>query len=132
MLAAIAAVVAPRAAAQSSPIAPKFEVVSVKPCAADGAGAGGRRNASAGGSPGKLDLSCRTVMSIIQTAYTSGMPPLPPIEGGPSWINSERYVINAISNPPVAVLDSDWRIRRRGWWREGHTIPKQVIQLNEP
>ncbi len=34
-------------------------------------------------------------MSIIQTAYTSGVPPLPPIEGGPAWINSDRYVINA-------------------------------------
>jgi uncharacterized protein (TIGR03435 family) len=34
-------------------------------------------------------------MSIIKTAYTSGMPPLPPIEGGPAWIDSERYTIGA-------------------------------------
>ena len=39
-------------------------------------------------------------------AFTSGMPPLPPIEGGPSWIDSERYTINAEAegSPSAAVM----------------------------
>ena len=32
-----------------------------------------------------------------------------------------RYVLNPIDKPPYAVLDSNWRFRRRGW-REGFTI----------
>jgi len=87
-------VVTQSAAAAAAVTTPKFEVASVKPCSGDSAVDRGGRGAG-GSSPGRLDLSCRTVMSIIQTAYTSGMPPLPPIEGGPAWINSERYAINA-------------------------------------
>jgi uncharacterized protein (TIGR03435 family) len=85
----------PQVVAQSKAVTvSKFEVAAVKPCS-DGATAvrGGR--GSSGGAPGRLYLNCQTVMSIIQTAYTSGYPPLPPIQGGPSWINSERYVIEA-------------------------------------
>jgi hypothetical protein len=35
----------------------------------------------------------------------------------------ERYVINPIGTPPFAILDSDYRVRRRGW-EEGYTVPK--------
>mgnify|MGYP007106197085 CR=1 FL=1 len=38
-------------------------------------------------------------------------------------IGPERYVLNSLGEPPYAVLDTDWRIRRRGW-HEGYTIPK--------
>jgi uncharacterized protein (TIGR03435 family) len=85
----------PQVVAQSEAIAAsKFEVAAVKPCTNDPAPDRGR-GSGGGGSPGMLYLNCQTVMSIIQTAYTSGYPPLPPIQGGPSWINSERYVIEA-------------------------------------
>ena len=103
---ALVALVGPAVAAQSAPgPAPKFEVASVKRCSDDSAAARGGRGAEGGG-PGRLDLSCRTVMSIIETAYTSGMPPLPPIEGGPAWIGSERYVIDAKAEgaPGQAVM----------------------------
>ncbi len=98
----------PQVVAQSaSGTSLKFEVASVKPCSDDGAAAvRGGRGGDGRGTPGRLDLSCRTVMSIIETAYTSGMPPLPPIEGGPGWIHSERYVINAKAEgtPSPAVM----------------------------
>ncbi len=54
-------------------------------------------------SPGRLTLNCATVMGLILGAYgryanghtNFSLPP--PISGGPSWINSERYTINAKS-----------------------------------
>jgi hypothetical protein len=46
-----------------------------------------------------------------------------PEKPGITPIGTERYVLNRLSETPYAVLDSDWRIRRRGW-REGYTIPK--------
>ncbi len=74
----------------------KFEVASVKPCQNGSAADGGRRgNDVRGATPGRLELGCRTVMSLIQMAYTSGMPPRPSLDGAPAWINSERYTISA-------------------------------------
>jgi hypothetical protein len=45
-------------------------------------------------------------------------------------IGPERYVLNPINKPPYAVLDDDWRIRRRGW-RQGYTISKCTVRLDE-
>src|SRR5690349_9215272 len=66
----------------------KFEVASVKPCqpaepsSGPGRAAGGRD--STGPTPGRLDLNCVTVMSMIRTAYIGRSEPVPtPIEGGP-------------------------------------------------
>ena len=90
---------------QTSPAnMPKWEVVSVKPCR-QAAGPVGGRGAGPGvartpiASPDRLNLTCRTVQQLIIQAYLS----LPNgrrnlqigIEGGPSWINSEQYEINA-------------------------------------
>ena len=91
---------------QTSPAdTPKWDVVSIKPCRqAAGAGAGGR-GAGPGvariptASPDRLNLTCRTVQQLIIQAYLS----LPNgrrnlqigMEGGPSWISSEQYEINA-------------------------------------
>jgi uncharacterized protein (TIGR03435 family) len=88
-------------------VTPKFEVASVKPCSGDGSLIrGGRGSTAGGGSPGRFDLSCRTLLSIIEAAYTSGMPPLPPIEGGPAWISSERHTVEAMAegNPGAATM----------------------------
>jgi len=101
---------AAQAVAQPKPAAtPKFVVTSVKPSAA--CGDGGGRGGDVGGlnwSPGRLSLECSTVMGLVRMAYvrfadgrrqTFSMtaPPEPnePIEGGPSWINSSRYDIDA-------------------------------------
>ena len=41
-------------------------------------------------------------------------------------VGEERYVLNAINEPPHAVLDVEWRIRRRGW-TQGFTIAKGTV-----
>jgi uncharacterized protein (TIGR03435 family) len=70
--------------------APQFDVASVKPCSPSSTGRGG------------MDLHCETVSTIIESAYTgydSGRfdpsAPLIPIAGGPKWIDSETYRIDA-------------------------------------
>jgi uncharacterized protein (TIGR03435 family) len=90
--------------AQSAAAAPpKFEVVSVKPCNYDLAARGGR-GSSGSPSPGRLRLDCRTVKDLIQFAYVTfanaeGHSPWvvesTQVEGGPAWISSDRYTIDA-------------------------------------
>jgi uncharacterized protein (TIGR03435 family) len=79
----------------------RFDVVSVKPCKTED-GAGRRGSGTAGGSPGRLDLKCRTVMGLVQMAYAlypdgqrTPQGRSVPISGGPAWIHSERYDIAA-------------------------------------
>jgi uncharacterized protein (TIGR03435 family) len=84
----------------------EFDVASIKACKAGDAGGGGGRGGGGGGSlsPGRLNLNCQTVRDLIATAYVlyangqshRGVPfSRLPISGGPAWINSERYTINA-------------------------------------
>src|SRR5262245_52687518 len=92
---------------------PKWEAVSIKPCdgaASAGAGARGAGLGTAGPrtaripivSPGRLNLTCSTVARLIAQAYLS----LPDgrrnlqitIDGGPAWINSDQYEINAVAD----------------------------------
>ncbi|HTB12590.1 MAG TPA: TIGR03435 family protein [Bryobacteraceae bacterium] len=79
----------------------KFEVASIKPCKADVVPEGGRGGGRESFSPGRLNLECRTVKGLIQMAYVlfadGRVHPrmVVPIEGGPGWINSERYTIDA-------------------------------------
>lgn len=84
---------------------PKFDVASIKPCRAEDIGGG--RGGKGGGlkpnsfTPGRLALNCTTVADLIHLAYVSfasgRFNPLSsvPIEGGPAWINSELYTIEA-------------------------------------
>ncbi len=82
---------------------PKFEVASIKPCK-DGSTPGGR---GGGGSfsPGSMDIQCQTIEGYIGVAYimfadgtAANFFSSVPIEGGPAWIHSERYSINAKSD----------------------------------
>jgi bla regulator protein BlaR1 len=99
----VGAIDAPLIRAQSAS-RPQFEVASIKRCAADAVAPGGRGGAPPSFSPGRMTLNCPTVRDLIDAAYVmyaDGRNPNRlklqriPIEGGPGWIDSERYTINA-------------------------------------
>jgi uncharacterized protein (TIGR03435 family) len=82
--------------AQSTPDTPKFEVTSVKPCLDPLAGRNGPPT------PGRLRLNCVPVITLIRQSYimfrngkmsTIGVSMA--VEGGPAWINSALYSIEA-------------------------------------
>src|SRR5580698_5734241 len=79
---------------------PRFEVASIRACknfVPQGRSGAGRETVS----PGRISLECEPVRGLIQTAYVAfangRMNPFTfvPLEGGPAWINSERYSIVA-------------------------------------
>jgi len=39
---------------------------------------------------------------------------------------NERYVLNPIGTEPFAIVESDYRVRRRGW-TEGYTVPAGTV-----
>jgi len=87
---------------------PTFEVAAIKPCEGN---AGGRSGVVLP-SPGRLNLDCPTVAQLIQQAYVFfangrfGGPSVQ-VSGGPAWINSARYVINAKAegNPRLEIMN---------------------------
>ena len=95
---------------------PKFEVVSIKPCK-PGVTNGGDPGAppGAGSSPGRLRIGCRILAGIdntgmIQVAYNRyaggylNSFRIIPIEGGPDWMHSERFDIDATSDGQASIL----------------------------
>jgi uncharacterized protein (TIGR03435 family) len=88
--------------------APKFETASVKPVTGCGEGAGVPR-LGISASPARLSIKCQTVDFLIRQAYVAnGRDPLfvssklygQQIKGGPAWISSERYTIDAKAEHP--------------------------------
>ncbi len=106
---AVASAFAPRwIAFAQKPDRPTFEVASIKPCE----GNTGGRSGAVLPSPGRLNLNCPTVAQLIRQAYVYfangrfGSPSLQ-ISGGPPWINTTRYTINAKadSNPRLEIMN---------------------------
>jgi bla regulator protein BlaR1 len=96
-----------------APARPRFDVVSIKPCKPDTAN--GPAVVRDGLSPGRLREDCAVVADtdntgIIQRAYNryaSGRLTslkLIPIEGGPDWIQSEAFEIEAKSDGQPSLL----------------------------
>ena len=92
----------------SSPPTPKFDVVSIKPC---------KPGVTKGGdsSPGRLSIGCALLADIdntglIQVAYNRyagghmNSFRVIPIEGGPDWIHSETFEIDAKSDGHPSIL----------------------------
>ena len=87
-----------------TPSAPRFDVVSIKPCKTAAA------PSLSPDAPGKLTLNCQTVKGLIQMAYlffADGQvhPAVTtPIFGGPAWIDTEMYSIAATSATPQNTM----------------------------
>ncbi len=87
----------------TNPTLARFEVASVKPCNTDATFVGG----SGRNSPGRLFLNCQGVRGLILRAYSmyrDGRPNPSMISpnailGGPAWIDSDRYTIEAKAEP---------------------------------
>jgi len=134
---AIGIVNAPAIQAQAAPAPPNFLTASIKPCEA-------KLNQLRGGgdsSPGKLSTGCDLLadeanLGLIQRAYVrfAGGHPHPfgvlPIKGGPAWIHSQMYEINAkaeglpsaemMQGPMLqALLENRFKLRIRRETREG-------------
>ncbi|SPF49814.1 putative Antirepressor regulating drug resistance protein [Candidatus Sulfopaludibacter sp. SbA4] len=102
---------APAIRAQNASAAtPKFEVASIKPCQYRQE-PGGMYPPRGNSSPGRLGTGCYPLlddhgMGLIANAYVSNADRFTPINGGPSWIHSAFYEINAKAegNPSVRMM----------------------------
>jgi uncharacterized protein (TIGR03435 family) len=85
-------------------VIPKWEAVSIKRCGANVEG--GRRSERGPSSPDRLRLDCQTVKSFIFWSYVQWANghfnpfSLERLTGGPAWIDSELYQIDAKTEGP--------------------------------
>jgi uncharacterized protein (TIGR03435 family) len=76
---------------------PQFEVASIKRNTACGV----RRGGAKPGTPGRLNLECQALLGLMMTAYgvfadgATVSPKIPEITGGPGWVNSDTYDVDA-------------------------------------
>lgn len=80
---------------------PRFEAASVKPCDPD-ADTGGARG-GARPSPNRLFIPCMPLRAIVRLALLEGRNPRDRdrLAGGPPWIDSERFTIEAVADAGV-------------------------------
>lgn len=137
---------------------PVFEVASIRPCTkadeaalADvSASAGGRGGGGAGnlGDAGNLRLLCRPLAVLIAQAYLTfangefhrlRVVNNPVVEGGPAWIRSERYTIQAKPQSPQsrpmmagpmmqALLEDRFQLKIH---RASKTIPAYALVVGQ-
>ncbi len=106
----IGVLTAPAIRAQNAPAnTPKFEVASIRACKEP-------LNISGSGvhsSPGRLATDCNELLNLIGNAYTvfadghlNFNAEQTPIKGGPPWVHSASYDINATAegNPSVPMM----------------------------
>ncbi len=124
---------------------PLFEVASIKPCSPDMApqGRSGGGPLSRETFPERLTLNCSTVKDLVNMAYVlfagAHVDPLSvvPIEGGPAWINSDLYKVEAkaasaqsqeILHGPMlrALLEDRFKLKIR---RETRQIPVYALTV---
>ena len=104
--------------AQQPPSTPRFEVASIRPCEPRRELPVRRGLYNAGGgyvapTPGRLNVECVPLIFLIADAYIRSANAvirpveIVPISGGPSWINSERYDIEARAqgNPSAQTME---------------------------
>ncbi len=117
---------------------PEFKVAAVKACkgqpAAEGQGPKGGRGGGVVSSPVTFNLPCLPMRFVINLAYivSNARPntgPGPVLEGGPAWIDSDRYPISAKTEEAVtrdtmngpmlrALLEERFRLKVRREMRE--------------
>jgi uncharacterized protein (TIGR03435 family) len=94
---------------------PKFDVASVKPCDSQDTGGKSTRGGRGGGgrgirtTPGRLHVGCMTVREMLLDSYVRFQDDAPvntfpgdegAVRGGPGWVSSDRYTIEAESDDP--------------------------------
>jgi uncharacterized protein (TIGR03435 family) len=110
----IGVVNAPTIQAQNAPVnTPKFEVASIRACPDPSQQGPMTHIPGANSSPGRLAMDCSELLNLIGNAYTAfadghfnlNAEPTP-ITGGPSWLHSAFYEINAKGegNPSVDMM----------------------------
>jgi bla regulator protein blaR1 len=102
---------APHRAQSATASRPQFDVASIKPCNSDSLSPGARSgpiSATVSVAGGRLTINCQNVKGLIIGAYNafgdgkeSGDLRRMPIEGGPLWITSDRYTIDAETEATV-------------------------------
>lgn len=124
---------------------PKFEIASVKSCAG-GDPAPDRKSGGRGGgdfSPSTFHLDCTVLLDLIKSAYVlfadGHVNPRSrvPVEGGPAWIQSERFRIDAKSGGAAsqgmmhgpmlqALLEERFELRMH---RETRDVPAYALTV---
>jgi uncharacterized protein (TIGR03435 family) len=110
----LAVLAARQSYSQTADPAPSFEVASVRPCDPSPEGLGGIKPGSMGINPGRLHVKCVPVMGLIRFAYVTFADASArtifgsdPISGGPAWINSGGYDIEAeaLGTPSAQMME---------------------------
>jgi len=124
-----------------------FEVATIKLCGSGDTG-GGARGGRGGGdgngpSPDRMNLACQPVMNLIRMAYFNfagghiNPRNTTPVDGGPAWVNSDRYQITAkaegtpgqemMRGPMLqALLEDRFKLKIR---RESREVPAYAMTV---